>query len=249
MKPFFFTCGCMWRRRSAAFFVRAGILLFFLLATQSCATHKIAEGRFAHEAKGYAFILPTADWTIDKDAWVYEREFGYVVVKERESRYVLRNNQKNSLDDIEIRPRLPKTHEKLILAMDIGFQHKTRPMQLLVGTILEGNLIKFLKGGFIKTDSDLPENLIAGYLQHLQFFYSSQQPALITSRKLPHAGLTHRLEWDDGQNIRVLYGIALTREYLFVVLRADTTISKSDLKVGLQDLDRLVEACVRLQGN
>lgn len=237
--------------RSGASLVRAGLLLLILLGAQSCVTQKIAEGRFVHETKGYAFILPPADWAIDKDAWVYERKFGHVIVKKRRSRYVLRRNRSNQQDgsDIQIRPRLPKIIKKLILDVDIGFQHTTRPMRLLVGTISEGDLIKYLKGGFIKTDSDLPANLITGYLQRLQFFYSAQQTALITSRKLPHAGRAYRLEWDDGQDIRVLYGIALTREYLFISLQADKKTSPADLEVGLQDLDRLVEACVRLQRN
>jgi hypothetical protein len=250
MESLFCTCDCR-RRRPGTSWVWAGVLLLFLLGTQSCATQKIAEGRFVYETKGYAFTLPPADWEIDKDAWVYEREFGHVVVKKRESKYVLRRNRRNPQDanDIQIRPRRSKTIKKLILDMDVGFQHKTQPMQLLIGTISEGNLIKFLKGGFIKTDSDLPENLIAGYLQRLQLFYPPRQPALITSRNLLHAGLAHRLEWHDEQGIRVLYGIALTREYLLISLQADKKTSPADLKVGLQDLDRLVEACVRLQKN
>lgn len=241
----------MQRRRSGIFLVKAGMLLFFLIGTQSCATQKIVEGRFVHETKGYAFILPPADWAIDKDSWAYEWEFGYVVVKKRRSRYVLLRKPRGTEteNELEVLRRPPKKIHKLILDMDIGFQYKTRPMRLLVGTISAGDLIKFLKGNFIKTDSDLPENLIAGYLQQLQLFYSSQQPASVTSRKLPHAGMAYRLEWDDGQDICVLYGIALARKYLFVALKADKAISKSDLKEGLQDLDWLVETCVRLQGN
>jgi hypothetical protein len=250
MESLFCTCDCG-RRRPGTSWVWAGVLLLFLLGTQSCATQKIAEGRFVHETKGYAFTLPPADWTIDKDAWVYEREFGHVVVKKHRSRYVLRRNRRNPQDanDIQIRPRRPKTIKKLILDMDVGFQHKTQPMQLLIGTISEGNLIKFLKGGFIKTDSDLPENLIAGYFQRWQNFYSSKRTALITSTELPQAGRADRLEWDDGQDIRVMYGIALNRNFLFFSLQADKETSAADLKVGLQDLDRLVEACVRLQKN
>lgn len=239
------------RGRPGGGVVRAGILLFLLLSATSCATQRIADGRFVHESKGYAFNLPAAGWVIDKDAWVHEQEFGRVFVKKQQSRYVMRRNQRSTEAGtaIEIRPRRPKIHEKVILDMDIGFRHETRPMQLLIGTISAGDLIRFLKGGSLKADSDLPENLIAGYLQHLQFFNSSQRQALITSRKLPQAGRAYRSEWEDGEGIRVLYGIALTRAYLFIALRADKTVSKSDLNEGLQDLDELVEACVLLQNN
>lgn len=39
------------------------------------------------------------------------------------------------------------------------------PLKLLVGVISEGCLIKFLKGKLIRTDNDLPENLIADYTE------------------------------------------------------------------------------------
>jgi len=236
-------------RRGRSF--KLGILCLFLVLAQSCATAKIVDGTFVHESKGYSFILPGADWAIDKDAWVHENEFGYLVVKKQRSRYVVRRNRNKTEpgNDIEIRLLPPKTYEKLILDMDIGFQHKNQPMKILIGTISEGDLIKFLKGNFLKTDSDLPENLIAGYMERIQFFHPPQQPALITSRKLSHAGQANRLKWDDGRQLRVLYGIALVRKYLFVLLQADKQTPASEFQEGLQALDELVEAIVRLKKN
>jgi hypothetical protein len=208
----------------------------------------MAEGRFVHAGKGYAFMLPSAQWAVDADAWVYEREFGRLILKKRESRYVQRDRRgARTGNDLEIRLRRPRTYEELILNMDIGFQHKTRPMQLLIGTISKAKLVKFLKGRFKKADMELPENLIVGYLQRLQLLYSSQNPAAITSRKLPLGGQAYRLEGEDGRNIQVVYGIALAREYLFIALRAIKTVSESDLKAGLQDLDGLVDALVQSQ--
>ena len=238
-------------RRPQAHLIELGILCLFLVLTQSCATAKIEDGTFVQESKGYSFILPGADWAIDKDAWVHEDEFGYVLVKKKKSRYILRRNRRNQTprNEIEIRFRPPKTYEKLILDMDIGFQHKNRPMKILIGTISVGGLIKFLKGNFLKTDSDLPENLIAGYMERIQFFHPPRQPVLITSRKLPHAGQANRLEWDDGRQLRVLYGIALTRKYLFFLLQADKKTPASDFQKGLQALDGLVETSVRLKKN
>jgi len=233
--------------------VKVGLQLLFLIGLQNCVTQKISAGRFVQEAKGYTFIVPSGDWAVDKDAWIYERAFGNVTVKDSGTRYriILRGNRNQPAQgsNFDIRPLPRIDHERLIFNLDIGFQHRTQPIKLLIGTISEGDVIKFLKGNLIKTDSDLPKNLVAGYFQRLVHFYSSPEPASITSRKLLHAGPATRLEWNDGEDIRVLYGIALNREYLFFSLQAENKIRSEDLEVGRQALDALVESCVRLPEN
>ncbi|GJL78644.1 MAG: hypothetical protein NPINA01_16330 [Nitrospinaceae bacterium] len=224
--------------------IRAGVFVFLLVGAQGCATSKITDGTFVQAAKSYSFSVPEVGWQKDKDAWVYERELGHVIIKKHRSRYALeRSNRQrtNNRDDIEIRPRPPKTYEKLIWDLDVGFQHPTQPMQILVGTIPESDLIKFLKGKFIKTDSDLPDNLLAGYMERLQFLHPPDRPAQITTKNLPSPKMAKRLEWADGKYFRALYGVALHREYLFVLLRANQKVPVREWEEGTQTLDRLIE--------
>ena len=228
--------------------VITGVLCFVLIMTAGCAVPRIQDGKFLEETKGYAFDLPGAEWEIDKDAWVYEREFGEVFIEIPGSKYVLRDRRRRNDpdEDLDLRPRREKKEKRLILDMDIGFKHKTQAMKLLVGTISEDYLIKFLKGKFVLTDSDLPENLVAGYMERLLFLYPTRQPGSITSQSLPNTGTVDRLQWNEEGNLRVIYGIALSREYLFISLLTEEGLPVSEFNKGVQALDQWIHSFVRL---
>lgn len=228
---------------------RVGVLCFLLVLAPNCATQRIFGNEFVQSSKGYSFVLPGGDWTIDQEAWRNERDFGYILVKKRPKSRFIRNPRSlrgGKREDLDIRTLPEKKVEKLLLNMDTGFRHKTHAGQILVGTILEGSLIKFLKGNFAKTDSDLPENLIAGYMERLRDFYPPPEadPAGVTVRTLTQSGQAYRMEWVEDQEFRVLVGISLYKEFLFIALHMKQKAPAADIEEGLNTLDRLVESVV-----
>ena len=228
---------------------KAGILCFSLVFAPNCATQKIVGNEFIHEVKGYSFVLPGMDWEIDSEAWRNERDFGYILVRKRPKSRIIKKNRNRSgsnTNDLEIRPLPVEEYEKLLLDMDAGFRHKTHAGKILVGTILERDLIKFLKADFVKTDSDLPENLIAGYMERLRDFYPPYvaDPSVVTFRTLPQSGPMYRMQWVAGQGLRILYGVSLNREFLFISLEMNRKAPASAIEAGLKTLDQLVESIV-----
>ncbi len=227
--------------------VRLGALFFLWMLISNCATQKIIGNEFVHSNKGYAFVLPGADWEVDGDAWRYERDFGYLLVREKpRPKSIRRSPSRNGPkpNDLDIRPLPGKKIEKLLLDMDTGFRHKTHAGKILVGTIVEGNLIKFIKGNFTKTDSDLPKNLIRGYMERLRWFYPPQEaePQDVTVRTLAQSGQAYRMQWIEGRDIRIMYGISLYKEILLISLKVDREAPRSAVEEGSKALDRLVES-------
>jgi hypothetical protein len=230
---------------------RIGILCFLLALAPNCATQRIIGNEFVHQNKGYSFALPGGDWTIDQEAWRDERDFGYIFVTKRPKSRFVRNPRSlrgAKRGDLDIRTLPEKKVEKLLLNMDVGFRNKTHAGKILVGTILEGSLIKFLKGNFIKTDSDLPENLIAGYMERLRDFYPPQNvdPVVVTVRNLAQSGQAYRMEWVEEREFRVLVGISIYKEFLFISLKMNEKAPAANIEEALKTLDRLVESVVIL---
>lgn len=225
---------------------KIGVLCLSWVLASNCASQRIVGNEFVQESKGYSFVLPGIDWAVDEDAWLYERDFGYLLVKGKPEKRILntRDRRGSNTGDLEIRPAPGEEYEVLLLNMDAGFRHKAHASKILVGTILEGDLIKFLKGDFIKTDSDLPDNLIAGYMEHLQGFYPPQvtDPAAITVRTLPKRGQAYRMEWVSGEGRRILYGIPLYKEFLFLTLQVNRNAPASVVEEGSKALDQMVES-------
>ena len=222
---------------------------FLLMLVSNCATQKIVGNEFVHRHKGYAFVLPAVDWEIDQDAWRDERDFGYILVKSRpKSRFVRKSRDRSNpkRNELDIRPVPAKKIEKLLLDMDVGFRHKTHAGTIRVGTIIEGRLIKFIKGNFPKTDSDLPENLIRGYMERLRDFYPPRNvdPKKVTVRTLAQSGQVFRMEWIEGQDLRILYGVSLYKEFLFMSFKVDREATLSVIEAGSNALDQLVESVV-----
>jgi len=236
------------RSRATALF-KIAMLCFLLALASNCVTERIVGNQFVHDNKGYAFILPGVDWEIDAEAWRYERDFGYIIVtKKPKKRFFrsFRNRNGTQSDDLNVRLLPEKKVEKLILNMDLGFRHKIHAGEILIGTIIEGSLIKFVKGNFAKNDIDLPRNLIAGYMERLRGFYSPQgiEPANVTVRTLDRSRRAYRVEWIEGQDLRVLYGMSLYKEYLFISLQVNKKTPAEEIEEGLKTLDQLVESVV-----
>jgi len=106
-----------------------GILFFSLILAPSCATQRISGNEFVHETKGYTFVLPGVDWEVDEEAWRNERDFGYVLVRERSKPKFRRYNGNQSgsePNDFVVRSLPEEEVEKLLLDMDVGFRHKTQ---------------------------------------------------------------------------------------------------------------------------
>jgi len=229
--------------------IKVAALGFLLMLVSNCATQKIVGNEFVHSNKGYAFVLPGVDWEIDQDAWRDERDFGYIFVKSRpQSRFVRKSRDRNNpkRNELEFRHVPEKKIEKLLLDMDVGFRHKTHAGTIRVGTIIEGRLIKFIKGNFAKTDSDLPENLIRGYMERLRDFYPPENadPEKVTVRTLAQSGQVFRMQWIEGQDLRILYGVSLYKEFLFMSVEVDGEATLSVTEAGSNALDRLVESVV-----
>jgi hypothetical protein len=229
--------------------IKVAALVFLLVLVSNCATQKIVGNEFVHSHKGYAFALPAVDWEIDEDAWRDERDFGYILVKSRPKTRLVRKPRDRSnpkRNELEFRPVPKKKIEKLLLDMDVGFRHKTHAGTLRVGTIIEGRLIKFIKGNFPKTDSDLPENLIRGYMERLRDFYPPRNvdPKEVTARTLAQPGQVYRMEWIEGRDLRILYGVSLYKEFLFMSFNVDREATPSVIEEGSNALDQLVESVV-----
>ena len=238
--------------RSTSLF-KIAMLCFLLALAPNCVTQRIVGNEFVHDNKGYAFFLPGVDWEVDKEAWRFERDFGYnIVSRENKTRFVRRPRTRigTQQDNLNIQTIPEKKVEKLLLDMDMGFRHKTHASEILIGTILEGSLIKFIKGNFAKNDIDLPKNLIAGYMERLQGFYSRQSagPAAVTVKTLAQSRRAYRVEWVEGQDLRVLYGISLYKEFLFMSLQVNLKSSAEEIAKGLKTLDQLVESVVIMAG-
>ena len=238
--------------RSTSLF-KIAMLCFLLALAPNCVTQRIVGNKFVHDYKGYAFVLPGVDWEIDEEAWRYERDFGYIIVSKKPKRRLarsFRNRDGTQPDDLNIRLVPEKKVEKLLLNMDLGFRHKTHAGEILIGTIIEGSLIKFVKGNFAKNDIDLPKNLIAGYMERLQGFYSRQSagPAAVTVKTLAQSRRAYRVEWVEGQDLRVLYGISLYKEFLFISLQANLKSSAEEVAKGVKTLVQLVESVVVMAG-
>lgn len=229
--------------------IKIAILGFLLILVSNCATQKIVGNEFVHRHKGYAFALPAVDWEIDEDAWRDERDFGYIFIKSRPTSRFVRKSRDSSnpkRKELDIRPVPAKKIEKLLLDMDVGFRHKTHAGTIRVGTIIEGRLIKFIKGNFAKTDSELPENLIRGYMERLWDFYPPRnaEPKKVTARTLVQSGQVFRMEWIEGQDLRILYGVSLYKEFLFMSFKVDREATLSVIEAGSNALDQLVESVV-----
>jgi hypothetical protein len=242
----------MERSRATSLF-KVAMLCFLLILAPNCVKQRIVGNQFVHDNKGYAFLLPEVDWEIDEEAWRYERDFGYIIVSKKPKTRSVRKSRTPSgtqPDDLNIRLVPAKKIKKLLLDMDSGFRHKTRASEILVGTIIEGSLIKFIKGNFPKNDVDLPQNLIAGYMKRLQGFYSplDAKPAAVTVRTLAQSRRAYRMEWVEGQDLRVLYGISLYKEFLFISLQVNLKSSAEEIEEGLKTLDQLVESVVITAG-
>ncbi len=238
--------------RSTSLF-KIAMLCFLLALAPGCVAQRIVGNEFVHDNKGYAFFLPGVDWEIDEEAWRNERDFGYIIVSKKNKSRVVRKSRTPSgtqPDNLNIRLVPEKKVEKLLLDMDLGFRHKTHASEILVGTIIEGSLIKFIKGNFAKNDIDLPESLIAGYMERLQGFYFSLDatPAAVTVRTLAQSRRAYRMEWVEGQNLRVLYGISLHKEFLFFSLQMNLKLPAEEIEEGLKTLDQLVESVVITAG-
>ncbi|VAX28736.1 hypothetical protein MNBD_NITROSPINAE05-685 [hydrothermal vent metagenome] len=229
--------------------IKTGVLGFVLAQTLSCVPNRIVGTEFVHDNKGYAFTLPGGGWEVDPDAWRDERDFGYILVKSRlKSRFVRkpRNSNTQNREQLDIRFVPEKKTEKLLLHMDVGFRHKTRPGNILIGTISEGRLIKFVKGNFATTHSELPENLIRGYMERLWDFYPPEKTgrALVTVRTLARSGQVHRMEWIEGPDKFILYGFSLYKEFLFLAFKVDREAPLPAIEEGAKVLKRLVESVV-----
>jgi hypothetical protein len=229
--------------------IKIAALGLLLMLVSNCATQKIVGNEFVHSHKGYALALPAGDWEIDEDAWRDERDFGYILVKSRPKTRLIRKPRDSSnpkRNELDIRPVPQKRIKKLLLDMDVGFRHKTHGGTIRVGTIIEGRLIKFIKGNFnfAKTDSDLPENLIRGYMERLREFYPPKNldPEKVTARNLDQSGRAFRMEWIEGRDLRILYGISLYKEFLFMSFKVDREAKLSVIETGSNALDQLVES-------
>ena len=229
--------------------IKTGVLGFVLAQTLNCAPNRIVGTEFVHDNKGYAFTLPGGGWEVDPDAWRDERDFGYILVKSRpKSRFARRPRDLNARkrQELDIRFAPERKIEKLLLHMDVGFRHKSHPGNILIGTISEGRLIKFIKGNFAKTDSELPENLIAGYMKRLRGFYPPEKTgqALVTVRALARSGQVHQMEWIEGSDKFILYGFSLYREVLFLAFKVNRGAPLPAVAEGAKVLRRLVESVV-----
>lgn len=226
-----------------------GVLCFLLVQAPNCVTQRIVGNEFIQTSKGYSFVLPEGNWEKDDEAWRSERDFGYIFARKIPRSRFVRNRRSLSganRENLNIRTRTERKVEKLLLDMDVGFRHKTHTGKILVGTIIEGSLAKFIKGNFKKTDSELPENLIAGYMKRLRGFYSPKiaDPVVIRVRPLPRAGQAYRMEWVEDREFRVLYGLPLYKEFLFISLRVNEKAKASEIEEGLKTLNQLVESIV-----
>jgi hypothetical protein len=233
-------------RKALPAFVKTGAMCLLLL---SCASKRIVGTEFVHDNKGYAFTLPGQNWEVDKDAWRDERDFGFILVKSRpKSRFVRksRNPSIRKREERDIRSVPEKKIEKLLLHMDVGFRHKTRPGKILIGTIVEGSLIKFIKGNFAKTDSELPENLLLGYMERRRDFYSPRntRQALVTVSTFARSGQVHRMEWIEGRDKFILYGVSLHKEFLFLAFKVNRETPLPVIEEGAKALRQLVESVV-----
>lgn len=227
--------------------IKIAALGFLLMLVSNCATQKIVGNEFVHSNKNYAFVLPGAAWEIDQDAWRDERDFGYILVEKRPNSRLIRRSRDRSdprRKELDIRPVHKKKIERLLLDMDVGFRHKTHAGTIRVGTIIEGRLIKFIKGKFVTTDSELPENLIRGYMEHLRDFYPpiNEDTKKVTARNLAQSGQVFRMEWIEGQDLRILYGVSLYKEFLFMSFKVNREAARSVIEEGSNTLDQLVES-------
>jgi hypothetical protein len=229
--------------------IKTGVLGFVLAQTLNCISNRIVGTEFVHDNKGYAFTLPGGGWEVDPDAWRDERDFGYILVKSRpKSRFVRksRNLSIRKREERDIRFVPEKEIEKLLLYMDVGFRHKTHPGNILIGTISEGRLIKFVQGNFAKTHSELPEDLIRGYMKRLWDFYPPEKrgEALVTVKTLARSGQVHRMEWIEGSDKFILYGLSLYKEFLFLAFKVDRGMPLPAIEEGTKVLKQLVESVV-----
>ncbi len=223
-----------------------------LVLFSNCATQRIAGDTFIEASKGYQFVIPGPDWPVDEDAWVYERDFGYLLVKKKPRRAYRRtvDEKGNPIEDLDVLPSLPpKILEKLIFDMDIGFRHKTHDMILLAATAWERELLDLLKEGGIKTDSDFQNNLIKAYFERFPDFHrpkTARRP-VITIENFPRIGEVPGLKWTGADAVWAMRGIRLDHEFLFFLLRVDKETPAAVLAEGMQALNEIVATIVLLK--
>jgi hypothetical protein len=83
-------------------------------------------------------------------------------------------------------------------------------------------------------------------MERLRDFYPPRNldSKAVTVRTLAQSGQVFRMQWIEGQDLRVLYGVSLYKEFLFMGLKVDRQAPRSVIEAGSNTLDQLVESVV-----